>query len=222
MTDESSKGLDDEWLEALAGRSSKDTDDARLIRTIIEAQDALTAERISDADVRAARDRLTTRLATTDRGEPAQEDTERTKLVDLSARRPAHRKRPVWQQNPAMLLAASVAFVAVVIMILRNPDIPDAPTLLASYGEIDTLRGDTGENTLAVPDPDTYGRELAARLTEREIPFVLSKESPASVERVISIQIDGVANADGVRQTLDELGMDRPSTSILIVRLIPD
>ncbi len=224
MTDERSKLADEAWVDALEGRSvdDVDVDDARLIRATIEAHDALSMERISDEQLDAAKKKLIARLGAEDdgtTGDGGAAETQ-TKVVDLSTRRPEKARRSVWQQNPAMLLAASVAFVAIMVMVLRNPDIPDGPVEILAYGEVDTLRGSSGESVLRVENPDAFGRELGARLIEREIPFVLTAATPDSPDRFISIQVDGVANVTGVQDTLDELGLDRPSTSVLAVRLV--
>ena len=224
MTDERSKA-DEEWVDALEGKSSNGDDayEARLIRAAIEAQDEQTSKRISDEDVEAARQKLMARLGGEAGSNESSDDgtPEQSTVVDMSARRPAKTRRTIWQQNPGLLLAASVAFVAIVVMVLRNPDLPDGPGLIMSYGEIDTLRGKGDEIVYPVEDPDAFGRELGARLTEREIPFVLTADSKDSLDRIVSIQVDGVPNLAGVEETLKELDLEMPSTSVLIVRLVP-
>lgn len=226
MTDERSKTGDDAWVDALEGKPASGADDgpydARLIRAAIEAQNELTAEGISDDDVETARRKLMGRLGGENAGVEAAGDasTERSAVVDLSARRPSDVRRSVWRQNPGMLLAASVAFVAIVVMVLRNPDVPDGPMLVMSYGEVDTLRGAADEIVFPVEDPAAFGLELAAALTEREIPFILTADTPESAERIVNIQVDGVPNAAGVEETLEELGVERPSSSILTLRLV--
>ena len=227
MTDERSKSQDDAWVDALegkhAGGDEHGVSDASLIRAAIETQNELTSERITDDDVAAARQKLMARLSGEHGGTGASDEAtaERSTVVDLSARRPAQARRSVWQQNPGILLAASVAFVAIVVMVLRNPDVPDGPMLIMSYGEVDTLRGAADEVVLPVEDPDAFGLELAATLTEREIPFILAADTPDSPNRIVSIQVDGVPNAVGVETTLDELGLEMPSDSVLILRLVP-
>ena len=67
-----------------------------------------------------------------------------------------------------------------------------------------------------------FGRQLGATLIEREIPFTLAIETPDSPDRIVSIQVDGVQNTVGVQETLDELGLQQPSSSVLIVRLVPE
>ncbi len=224
MTDERSRDADDAWVDALEGKDAKDADDARLIRASIEAQDELTLERITDEDLEAAKQRLLARLDSDSDGAHASDadDPAASKVVDLSARRPDRARRSWWQQHPGMLLAASVAFVAIVVMVLRDPDVPDSQMLIMSYGEIDILRGNQGENVVPVADPDAFGRDLGATLIEREIPFVLTTDIPGSPDRIISIQVDGVRNREGVQQTLDELGLEQPSSSVVIVRLVPE
>ena len=226
MTDDRSK-KDDAWVDAIRGKTDGAADDgapdARIIRAAIESQDELTSERISDADIEAAKQKLMARLGREDDGDQASEDTgpEESNVVDLSARKPVQERRSIWYQNPGMLLAASVAMVAIVVAMLRDPNIAVDAELIMSYGEIDTLRGDSGETVYQVEDPDAFGRELGARLTEREIPFALTADTPDSPDRILIVQVDGVANAAGVETTLDELGLAMPSTSVLILRLVP-
>lgn len=226
MTDD--RKADDAWIDALEGKpadaADNGTHEAHLIRAAIRAQDELTSERISDEDVRIARQKLMARLGSEDGPVEASEDSaaEQSTVVDLSARRPRQAPRSIWRQNPGVLLAASVAFVAIVVMMLRDPNIPDGPALLMSYGEVEILRGAGNETVYPVDDPDAFGRDLGGRLIEREIPFTLTAETPDSPDRTVTIQVDGVPNAAGVGDTLDELGLPMPSTSVLILRLVPE
>ena len=226
MTDERSKAGDDAWVDALEGKAAGGADDApydaRLIRAAIEAQNELTAEGIFDDEVEAAKRKLMGRLGGDNAGVEATDDTstERSTVVDLSARRPSDVRRSVWRQSPGMLLAASAAFVAIAVMVLRHPDVPDGPMLVMSYGEVDTLRGAADQIEYPVEDPAAFGLELGAALTERRIPFVLTADTHESPERIVHMQVDGVPNAAGVEETLEELGLDTPSNSVLILRLV--
>lgn len=224
MSDERSKPDDDAWVDALEGKESNGGEDARLIRATLESQDELTAERIADEDLEAAKQRLLARLESESRETAAGDasDTDASRVVDLSARRSDRARPSSWLRNPGMLLAASVAFVAIVVMMYMDPNVPDGPATLMSYGELDRPRGVRHEHVYAVRDPEGFGRELGAKLIEREIPFVLTTVTPESPQRLISIQIDGVRNTAGVQQTLDELGLERPSSSVVIVRLVPE
>ena len=97
MTDDRSK-TDDAWVDALEGKPDEGSDesvqDARLIRAAIEAQDELTSERITDADVEAAKQRLIARLGGDDGslGTSDDETSEQSTVVDRSSRRPARRR----------------------------------------------------------------------------------------------------------------------------------
>ncbi len=216
MTDERSKLTDDAWVDALSGQGGDDNDDARLIRESLRAHAEHTAASISDEAVDAAKQRLLARLES---DESVSED--RT-VVDLSSRR-APKKRSFWSpQNQGMLLAASVAFVALMVMILQDPNVPVAGDIIMSYGEIDTVRGAREENIYAVEDPEAFGRDLGATLVEREIPFALMTAEPDSPDRIISIQVDGVGNVVGVREVLEELGVQDPQSSVVTVRLVPE
>ena len=219
MTDKRSDIADDAWIEGLTGGDDAGGEEARLIRASIKAHDELSAERISDEDVDAAKQRLLERLGS---DSAAGEESGDSTVVDLSSRRSPARPTSRFPRNTGMLLAASVAFVAIVIMVLRNPDIPDGPAILMSYGEIDTVRGVRDENVFPVEDPDEFGRDLGMRLMEREIPFVLLHEDPESPDRVISIQVDGVRDTVGVQEVLDELGVEETPSSVATVRLIPE
>lgn len=216
MTDERSNVTDDAWVDALSGQGGDDNDDARLIRESLRAHAEHTAASISDEAVDAAKQRLLARLES---DESVSED--RT-VVDLSSRR-APKKRSFWSpQNQGMLLAASVAFVALMVMILQDPNVPVAGDIIMSYGEIDTVRGARDENIYAVEDPEAFGRNLGAMLVEREIPFALMTAEPDSPDRIISIQVDGVGNVVGVREVLEELGVQDPQSSVVTVRLVPE
>ncbi len=216
MTDERSNITDDAWVDTLTGKNSEGDEDARLIRATLEAHAEHTAVAIDDEALDAAKQKLLARLES---NETADKDST---VIELSTRRPST-KRSFWSpQNPGMLLAASVAFVAIIVMVLNNPDVPAGPQTIMSYGEIDIVRGTREENIHAVEDPDAYGRELGSTLVEREIPFVLLTVEPDSPDRIISIQVDGVGNVTGAQEILEELGVRDPRSSVVTVRLVPE
>ncbi len=184
----------DAWYDALAGKPSEGAvlpavDRARRLRERILAEQRLHEEQISPADLTRGREALMFRLA-------------REGLL----KEPAVQK-PRWQLP--MALAASIGAIGLAIMLVLQGPGPgttyDEGQILASYGEIELVRGDIPERRVELPEP--IARSLASRLTALEVPFVLAGGAvPGSL--TMTIQLEGVAARQQARAELAMLGID--------------
>jgi len=208
--------MSEQWTNTLRGDDNAGPEDARIIRAIVKTHAEVTEQGISEEQLAVAKADLLARLHD-------DEQADEEKPEDANVIRPVRWAPQHWNtRQTGMLIAASVAIIAVGVLTFSRLDTSGQydPLVIASYAEIDTVRGlEDRENRMVVGDPDEYGRMLAGQLTDRKIPFVLLREFADASDRILKVQVDGHANLNNALQWLQELGISDAPTSVVVIRL---